>query len=325
VSSDGHRGIEAFWDWWARHCDGIASAISAGTIASWVPEITSVVRAIDSGLLWEVAPASRATHALIVTAEGQAELFGVVDDWLTNAPSGDTTWEFHAGRPPGPLDTLVVEGLAFGLGNVRAQWTRDDGRERLDLELWHPAWINATPRALGLSSQLFLDRLLGEIDKERWIGSVETVDSAREGADPGALRAAVEMLADTATKQKWTTTQRRSLDGRATLLTMNEALKRIDHPRASWHLIVSVDRDPGTAQGPRSITADDVVAIMESLDATLAAVVADAQRSIFHFVVDPSLGAIAAALAWARRIRGAHVTATADPAWRFRGDLILGG
>jgi hypothetical protein len=324
VSSRIQRRIVEFWDWWDEHGDAVATAISAGTIAAWVPEITSVVHAINRGLAWELMPGSQATHALVVTSEGKAELIGVAEDWLTSGPPADATWEFHSARPPGPLDTLTVDGLAFDLAGVRSRWTRDEGREQLDIELWHPAWMEMSTRARWLSAQLFLDRLLGEADKQRWIGLVNTADAAGDGAEPASLRIAVGVLAGASTRQKWTTMRRRSADGRVSLMTMNEALKRIDHPRATWHLVVSVSRDPQRLEAPDAVHADDLVTLVEGQHANLVAVVADAHRSILHFVVDPSQGAVAAALKWAEDIGTPSVKATADPAWRFRDDLIVG-
>ena len=324
MSSRTRRRIAEFWIWWDKHGDAIASAISAGTVASWVPEITTVVRAINRGLVWELMPGSQATHALVVTCEGSPDLFEVAEDWLAGGPPDDATWEYHSSRPPGSLDTLTVDGFAFDLAGVRSRWTRDEGREQLDVELWHPAWPELSTRARWISAQLFLDRLLGEADKQRWIGVVNPVDSAADGAEPAALRMAVGDLAGASTGQKWTTIERRQDDGRALLLTMNEALKRIDHPRKTCHLVVSVSRDSRTLEAPSALNVEDLVALLEGQDARLAAVVADAHRSIFHFVADPSQGAIVSAIAWAEDISKVSVTSAADPAWRFRDDLILG-
>ena len=324
MSSRTRRRIAEFWDWWKEHGDEIARAISAGTIASWVPEISRVVHAINRGLAWELMPGSQAEHALVVTSEGTVELVGVAEEWLGSGPPADATWEFHSSRPPGPLDALTVDSVAFDLAGVRSRWTPDEGRELLDVELWHATWAGMTEKARWLSAQLFLDRLLGEADKQRWIGSVNTADAARDGADPASLRLAVEVLAGASTGQKWTTIRRQSADGRAFLVTMNEALKRIDHPRKTWHLVVSVSRGPRVLEPASDADGEDVVALLEGQDANLAAVVADAHRSIFHFVVDPAQGAVGPALTWAKEIGRASVKATADPAWQFRDELILG-
>jgi hypothetical protein len=201
VSRKTRRRIAEFWDWWGQHSGAIAGAISAGTIASWVPGITQVVHAIDPGLAWELMPGRHARHALVVTAEGKTELIGTTEEWLKGGPPVDATWEFDSARPPAPLESLTVSGLTFDLARVRSRWTRDTRLQKLDIDLWHPAWTAASPAARWLSAQLFLDRLLGERDKQRWIASVNIVESASDGADAASLGTAVEDLVRAASRK----------------------------------------------------------------------------------------------------------------------------
>jgi hypothetical protein len=325
MSSRTRHRIAAFWAWWAIQNGNIAAAIADGSIKRWIPEITDLVHAIDAGLAWELMPGGRATHALVVTAEGKGELIGLAEDWVKGSPSADATWEYHPARPSATLGAMTVGGFTFDLRDVRARWTCDDGREQLDVELWHAAWAHASPNELAVRSQLFLDRLLGEVDKQRWIGHVDASEAARDGTDPASLRAAVHDLAGAATRQKWLTSARRTADGRSLLVTVNEALKRIDHPDATWHVIVAIDGDGREAGDSRAKRTDDVVALLEGHQASLAGIVVDADRSSLHFVVDPTRGAVAAALQWARSVARARAEAHADPAWTFRRELMLGG
>jgi len=325
LSGRTRRRIAAFWDWWSANRGAITSAIDNGTIGQWIAALTGVVHAIDDGLAWELMPGTDSTHALVVTAEGKGELIEIAEEWRSSAPPVDATWEYHGSRPRGPLDAMTIGGLSFGLADVRARWTVDLGRERLDVTLWHPTWTAANPGQLALFSGLFLDRLLGEVDKQRWIGAVDAAESAGSGADPSSLKAAVEGLAGTATRQKWLTVARRSADGRPFLVAYNEALKRIDHPRATWHLVVEMGRDADLAtEDTPSWRNDDIVTRLEERQAPLAGVVTDADRRFLHFVVNPAEDAIIAAREWASQIPRARVEAHADPGWRFREAFVEG-
>jgi len=324
VSGRRRSRIVAFWDWWSAHSDAIAAAISGGTTDRWVPDLTTLVHAIDRGLAWELMPGTESAHCLVVTAEGKDEILELPEEWLVSAPAPDLLWEYRSARPAGRLDRLTVGRFGFDLGGVRARWVRDDDRELLDVDLWHPAWARASPGQLNLFSQIFLDRLLGEVDKRRWIGVVDTPAAAGDGLDPASLRAAVAGMAEDATRQKWLTITSRSVDGRDCLVTYNGALKRIDHPHATWHIVIEIERRDPEPEGSQSRLTGDIVALLEGHHGRLAAIV-DADRTSLHFVLDPIHGGVAAAMQWAHARQDTRVDAHADPAWHFRRDLGVVG
>ena len=48
------RAVSAFWQWWAEAgARRSAAAVESGDVRRVVPEITSLIEAIDPGLSWE--------------------------------------------------------------------------------------------------------------------------------------------------------------------------------------------------------------------------------------------------------------------------------
>lgn len=106
-------------------------------------------------------------------------------------------------------------------------------------------------------------------------------------------------------------------------MTYNEALRRVDHPKATWHVVVAIDGVAFGREDSRSKNYDDVDGLLEDHDAHLVGVIADAHRTSVHFIADPAHGAVAAAMGWARSVPGARAETHPDPAWRFRKELLL--
>lgn len=171
-----------FWHWWASSRDRTADAIAQGLAPSLATEFSRQVRGVDPRLAWELAPGTRARHALIVSPEGNPALRPVALRWLADAPEPDETWEYHAARQPGPLRILEIGGQRFDLSAVRASADWDDTRELLDVRIWHPGFSMTAPALQNQVAMLFLDNLLGD-DVERWIGAMTVAEPDSESVD----------------------------------------------------------------------------------------------------------------------------------------------
>ncbi|MFN3339205.1 MAG: hypothetical protein ACK40Z_05855, partial [Dietzia sp.] len=88
------RAVTTFWRWWAEGgCRRTTAALESGDARRVVPEITSLIEAIDPGLSWEFVPGPEGdSHRLTVTAAGVPELRGAARRWLAMAPPASAAW-----------------------------------------------------------------------------------------------------------------------------------------------------------------------------------------------------------------------------------------
>jgi hypothetical protein len=323
------EAIDTFWHWWSEERDAIAAAIADRTLDRWVEPIGRQVGAIDRRLAWELSAGATAQHALVVTPEGDPAVRPRALDWLAAAPPVDATWEYHAARQPRDLGTLEIGGLSVDLTEFRAIAGWDEGRERLDVRLWHPALATA-PQNLGLqTSFLYLDTLLGEEDVERWVGEIDVLDDPTGGRTPDELRAEVQRRAAEATGASWALATMQ--DGRdAAVVVLNLAVKPIDHPYCQHHLTVTVARGleqlagPGEAEAAKLDEAEDrLAADLAPADAVHLGRITRRRDREFHFMVrDPEAArAIAAAWAGSQPQWSPRINVRADPAWEVRRQL----
>lgn len=191
------RAITAFWRWWA---DGgarrSATAVERGDVRRVVPEITSLIEAVDPGLSWEFVPGrDGSAHRLTVTAAGVTELRGAARRWLAAAPPADRTWCFGDLRDP-------VSGCALHfrdrrLGFDEAEVVVDVGLSRADVIVHHPAFAGLSGPDRGIAAYLLLDAVCGEAAVELWVGSIRA-NATAPGDDAVALRALPGILRDLA-------------------------------------------------------------------------------------------------------------------------------
>jgi hypothetical protein len=321
--------IAAFWDWWSEARHRVANGIEDGSIHDLVAEISDNVHAIDERLAWELSRGSTSQHALIVTPEGDLAARPAAVLWHEAAPPADETWEYHTSRQPGPLDTLEMDGVRVDLADYRSIAGWDESRERVDVKLWHPTLAQAAENLAMRAAFLFLDNLLGEDDVERWIGQIDVLDAPIEGRTPDELRAEVLRRASEATGEVWSLAERS--DGRDTALVLaNMALKPIDHPLASNHVLVAVDRGldqlSGSGELPELDAAEDrLVDSMTEVGAIHLGHVTERRRRRIHFMAPDAERARQVATAWAAAERrfGPRVEVADDPRWEARRELGL--
>ena len=316
--------LEAFWAWWASAKDDVARDIPAGRVAERAPEISKAVDRLHPKLAWELGKGAVSEHMLVVTPEGNAELRPIALAWARSAPPPDATWEYHPSRQPGPPNTLQIGGTKVDFADVRAVTSWDEAREVVSVRLWHPAFEGLPDGPRHQIAFLFLDNLVGEDDVERWIGAIDVDPSAQAGRTTDELRAEIRRRAESATGSTWALAEVTDDRGRPFLVRYNASLKRIDHPYASRHVAVVVERglehagDPGLNEAINAAE-EELVAAMANV-AVEVAHVTDPARRITHFVTDDGERALAVARGWADRYGqwGAKATLDDDPLWEFR-------
>jgi hypothetical protein len=324
-------GIAEFWSWWQDAKGRIQGGIEGGGFGDdLVAEISGRVAAIDGDLDWELGPGSRSRHAFCLSPKGDPALRKVTERWLRAAPPPDAIWEYHPARPGNAQledARLEIDGVELALGEFSAAFEVDEGRELINVRCYHPAFPRMSEELRGTAAFLALDGALGEDGVERWIGGVEAADAPPDGARlMAALRAETDALAKAATGERFAVLRGQDSEGRPLFVTLNAALKRIDHLACDTHVTVDLALLEPTEHG---LTTNEEAEQLDALEDELAPLLPDAvyfgrvthagRRVLHYFAPGDSVGR-ARLDAWAsgHRKRAPRVTWTDDPRWIAR-------
>jgi hypothetical protein len=272
-----NEGIATFWRWWPDARPRIEAAITGkGFEPDLVEEIGTHVAALGGDLDWELAPGGRARHAFCVSAKGDPEGRLLAEIWRRGAPAPDDTWEFHPARQGSGARagmTLEIDGHEVALGDFVVAFEVDDARERIDAAYFHPAFPDMPENLRATVTFLMVDGAFGEDGVERWLGVIEPVDAAPDGARPIAeLDAAVANLAREATGEKFAVLQGEDDGGAPVFVTINQALKRVDHLLACMHVAIDLALLAPDEHGlPGNEEAEQLDAIEDALGDALGA------------------------------------------------------
>ena len=321
-----------FWTWWSSGRDRVTQAITTGRFEpSLIEEISRAAATIHPGMAWELAPGHVAQHAFCISPEGNAELRQAALRWLEGAPPADQTWEFHASKQAArQLGPIRIGNDEFDLREMRTTATWDEARRRIDVGLWHPRLSEANQAVRLQVGFVFLDKLFGEDEVERWIGGIEMVGAPDGGLTPEELRAEVERRGrEPAGDDAWTVGTLAQPDGSTAVASVNAALKRIDHPFLDCHVTIGVlfglDRMPSADEAAiLNAEEDDLIARLGGVAVFAGRVTTPGQRSM-HFVAEvpdrmrPAIDGWAAALpdslAEGLPVRRIKVNFNRDMAW----------
>ncbi|MFO0668476.1 MAG: DUF695 domain-containing protein [Polyangiaceae bacterium] len=322
--------IADFWQFWAGAKDAFAASFRTGEeLPELVTKMGERVAAIDPRLDWEFGPGYVNDHHLALSGKGDPRLRVLTEQWLARAPDGGSVWEFYAARQPHSSQAfvLVVSGHEITLDGVVGVARDDETRERLDVTIHHPAFASmADDKLKSQVAYIALDALLGEDGVERWVGAVDTADAPPEGAlSFSALREHALAFSARATGQVWVDLED-PRDGGAVAVTLNAAVKRIDHPLADAHLSVTMRvARPEDA----SLSQKSDMSALESMQQTLSAAlgahaVAIAHETIpgartLHFHVAAEGPARMLVDAWRARYPSVDISVAVagDPAWEI--------
>lgn len=322
-------GIDAFWAWWPGARSRIEAAIDGGGFDdALVEDIAAHVKAIDEDLDWELAPGGTSRHAFCLSGRADPEKRLLTEVWRVRGPAPDETWEYHPARRGGPVRagmTLQIAGHDVDLSEFVAAWEVDANRERIDAVYFHPAFAAIDDDNLrGTITFLMLDGAFGEDGVERWLGSIESAAAPPADARPIAeLQEAVAALAGVATGEKYALLRGEDDGGSPIVVTINQALKRIDHLLCVVHAAIDVAiLEPDDRGLPSNAEAEQLNALEDELGAQLAGAGAyfgretRRGRRVLHWFT-PEDGARGKVDAWAARHpeRDVRTTWTRDPAW----------
>jgi hypothetical protein len=331
-----------FWKWWPGARDRIARSIVTGTYDNrLIGEITKHVRRVHREMAWELQPGTAAAHAFCLSPEGDPERRQVALRWLESAPKADTTWEYHASKPPAAsLMSLQVGGSQFDLQAMRASASWDPTRRLVDVRLWHPGFERVGDEVRMQVGFLFLDHLLGEDGVERWIGRIDLLGEPPDGLSPAELKGLVERhAAEPPTGDSWQVGEVRRPDGSPAIVAVDAALKRIDHPFHDLHVWVRMlwgaERHPTDTESAQLEAEEDEFLRRMGDAAILAARVTVPGMRIWHFVtrdfdtMKPAIDGWAAwlpdALSPGLPQRRLQIDGGGDMTWAFRHDLGTAG
>ena len=242
------------------------------------------------------------------------------------------------GVPPGPARqrgaggaSLKIEGFEIELDDFVAAFEVDEGREVVNVRCFHPAFPDMPDELRGTATFLMLDDALGEDGVERWLGAIEGVPAAPDGARPIAeLRAAIDVLARSATGERFAVMRGNDAEGRPLFVTLNTALKRIDHLACDNHVVIDMAiLNPDTNGLTTSDEAKDLDAIEDELqplfsDAVYFGRETRAGRRVLHFFAPGDSPAKQRVAAWASAhgARDVRVDWRADPRWEARARFL---
>jgi hypothetical protein len=231
-------GIESFWSWWPQASARLRGAIEGG---GWpdplIEEVDARVKAIDEGLAWGLCPGHSARHAFCLSSAGDPERRATAERWRLAAPTADGTWEFHAARQPQSGLALRLDDHVVDPADLSASFRVDVSRERIDVALHHPDFAVMPENARAAIALLALSGALGEDGVERWIGEIDLPTERPAGALAlSALEEAVAALAKSATGERFEVLRGEDDAGRPIFVSINRALKRIDHVLKDRHV-----------------------------------------------------------------------------------------
>jgi hypothetical protein len=324
------KAIDEFWGWWTTARSGFAAAFSGGPPLSdeAIAAMSEHVAAIDEALDWEFGAGVTSQHHLCLSGKGDPVTRVVAERWVKRGPPADATFEYYAARQPNrdaESASLSIDGATAALGELVFSVEEDTSSERIHVHGHHPVFATLEDDEL-CARILFLglDGLLGEDGVERWIGGVEVSREAIADAVPYlGLRARVDDLARRATGFKGAVLKGER-DGRPIFVTVNRALKRVDHLLLDMHVAIDVEllapTDAGLTTNEEAATLnameDELFAALGAHAVSIGRETCDARRTL-HLHVTEGGPARAIVDRWAARHapRRIMVETRMDPRW----------
>ena len=315
--------VAGFWAWWSR----VADSIDPRRPSELTDELTRRVQAIHPDLTWHFGQGVGSDHCLPVSANGVAVVRPAAERWLRAAPAATRTWEFRSSQQADPAvmaNVLDIAGHRVDLSRTAFSISRGEGRSRVDVGVFHPAFAQMPPGAAWQVTRLVLDWVVGEDNVERWLGRIEPLRSApAEPASADALTREVVQLAAARTVDAWALGRWESPDGTTGIALFRPWLRWLDYPTLDRHHLIAVTYDAQANGLPADGAALDALRTVEDgLISTIGSrgvlVGHESSRCVrtFHIYTDSEDAAVGDAIN-AYVARTGHTThSSPDPAWR---------
>ena len=223
-------GIRSFWQWWesARHRVLKAIEVERGFSEALVQDISEHVAAIGD-LDWELGAGATSRHAFFLSAKGDPQGRLVTELWRSLGPAPDEEWSYFPARQPRRDATLEFDGVKFDSSALRVTFEVEMARERVHASFFHPGFAALEERGRHVVLFLLLDGELGEDGVERWLGGIDLLEADTDTKSFAEFRAAVDQLVSEATGERFAIFEGKTDSDEPLFVTVNLALKRIDH------------------------------------------------------------------------------------------------
>lgn len=308
--------------------EALTASLRSGQVDDWRAQLSDRVRAVHARLQWDLRRGPDGSFALCLSGTGDAVLRIIAERWRQAGPDSDDAWEFHASRPAtSRAESLVlnIAGEKMALADTRIGLVDDPGRERINCEVYHPAFSRLATATRDSIAVLLLDHAVGEDSVETWLGAIST--ATRVPTDPrtvAELNAAISWRRETATGVHWGVTTAPSEQG-TLFQIVNYAVKRWQYPTFDVRCDVTFELERPTPAGiPDPWESEGFEAIEDGLargladHAVLVARTSGRQRHTVHLYAREDSIAPGAIAAWAKRLdRPVTVEWEFDPEWRL--------
>lgn len=178
--------ITAFWSWLKAHQEEL-DALESPEHPFW-DELLEHLKLVDDGLWFEVSMPGDGERELVITAEGDWELFPLVEAMVSVAPDLDG-WEVVALKPAMGFEFgIQYEGLEL---DPRAMWFQplidEDAPEVLGLRVAMPGFDEEQEQSFANGLLVILDTALGEKSAASDVDVIEVCELPEDPQEEGFL------------------------------------------------------------------------------------------------------------------------------------------
>ena len=170
---------ERFWQWFKSKKDAFY-LIEEHNINSLLQHLTRRLHRIHKELTYELGPASNGKRTLVISSDGNQQLFPLVENLINQAPEFKK-WRILAFRQPKDIDSVELKGKRLRYDEVKFSYKPLPGRLALTL------FVNRYQKHPQLSRiivPLLLQNLIGEYETATYL----TLHSYKDISEaPGVL------------------------------------------------------------------------------------------------------------------------------------------
>jgi hypothetical protein len=153
---------QRFWSWFLRHDEALFNSEAESDL--YLRDLTRAMSRVHSGLVWQVSAVQSGRRELVISADGDPELFSTVEALADAAPQllRWTIVRFRPREPEYAHGGIRMEGTDVRASSVECTLATH-GRD-IGIDMYIPGCTEAhEPRFIPVAL-LFLDGALGEYD-----------------------------------------------------------------------------------------------------------------------------------------------------------------
>jgi hypothetical protein len=318
-----------------------ASLESPSAHSPTLTELADRVAAFGDAVEFELGPGLASKHLLCITAANQPAKRAAVARLMRAAPAADAAWEYHETRPAKAIAgaVLAVGECVMPVSEARIRSAAQADEPRLDVAVDHPAFAQLDEAERASAAVMLLDIVLGELDVERYVGSIEARTLRWRSQPIATLTADVAELHRTRISERaegivrWQFV-RDIVDGEPKIRTIDRDVQHCEHPLLDARFYLAISLFEPSELG---FTTDEEAEVMYQLedeikaelgtDAVLVARDTNGGFRTLHFYYDTQSTALATLKQRIVTLRSAgrtiSLTGGPDPAWKFAASMGL--